>query len=287
MTTPHDWLARRGGYLGQIFTREELREAGMNWRDIAAALSRGDLKRLKRGIYASPDTHPALAAAASTGSRLACATALAAYGVWTRDDRCLHLQCKRRRAGQISHWAQLPFPDEVEEYGVGLRNALWQAVQCLPFVDAVAACDSALHSGRLSLSEWEELVVVLPEKYHRILEWVDPRAESGLESAMRCVLRRDGIDMLPQQWLGAGTRVDGLVGPIVVEADGREFHLDVARDYEREFRLARLGHATLRFTYEMLWERAEEVAQAVRAVLERCDPGWLARNCQGWRAYPW
>lgn len=287
MTTKQDWLARRGGYLGRIWTREDLRAAGMNWRHINAALARGDLQRLRRGIYASPDVHPALAAAASTGSRLACSTALAAYGAWTRNERCLHLQCRRRRAGQVSHWAELPFPDEMDEYGVGLRNALWQAIQCLPFLDAVAACDSVLHSGALSEHEWEEIVLALPRKYHRIADWVDPCAESGLETAMRCTLRRAGIDMDAQHWVDAGTRVDGVVGPLVVEADGREFHADVERDYEREFRLARLGLVTLRFTYDMLWRRAEEVVEAVLAVLRRVDPGWLARHSVGFRPYPW
>ena len=58
---------------------------------------------------------------------------------------------------------------------------------CQPKRDAVASLDSALNRGVVSPSLLEPMLAQLPQVYAGLLQLVDGRAESGLET------RRSGI----------------------------------------------------------------------------------------------
>lgn len=278
-----DWLAARKGELGRAWRRKELYEVGVTRRGLERQVAAGALIRVRYGVYATPELHPALRTAIASGSRLACQSAAAAAGLWTRFEQPLHLQCSRRGA-EHAHWADLPFPEEVEPWTVGTHNALWQAARCLPFVEAVAIWDSALHRRQVSATQLEAVVEALPVRYREIAEWVDGRAESGLETALRCLLRRAGYRLEPQFPLGRGRRADGRLGSVILEADGRDTHLDRERDYERDLEMARRGFATLRFTGDMVWRRQDAVVEAVEGLLGPEQAGTL-RSAE--ELFPW
>ncbi len=70
-------------------------------------------------------------------------------------------------------------------------------------------------------------------------------------------------------------RVDFLVGErLVIEVDGREYHVDVERfenDRRRDALLSGLGFRVLRFSYEQVLRRWSEVAAAVFGAIARGD----------------
>ena len=90
-------------------------------------------------------------------------------------------------------WVALPGADRelvaaVRAGGVlGCVSALAHAVMCQPKRDAVASLDSALNRGVVSRSRLEPMLAQLPQVYAGLLQLVDGRAESGLET------RRSGI----------------------------------------------------------------------------------------------
>lgn len=187
----------------------------------------------------------------------------------------------------MAHWAELPFPDEADRFGVGLRNALWQAARCLEFPAVVAMADSALQQRMLDEAQLREIAAALPARRRTLLEWVDGRAESGLESLLRCALRRDGIRWESQVVIPGVGRVDGRADRVIVEADGAEYHADLARDYGRDLRAAQGGYATLRLDFATIVHRSDEAVAAVRGLVGAMSPYWLVQNCSGFEPHPW
>ncbi|WP_375483207.1 hypothetical protein [uncultured Jatrophihabitans sp.] len=114
--------------------------------------------------------------------------------------------------------------------------------------DALMAADAALREGVVTVSELERALQLArgwpgTRRAREVLDLVDPRAESPLESLVRLALHDDGFPPPELQvWLG-GDRVD-LCWPdhgVVLEADGREKYTADERwaEKKREQRLRR------------------------------------------------
>ena len=265
-----DHLSARGGSIGRFFTTAELEAGGLSRRARARAVEEGLLLRVRHGVYASPDAHPDVLSVLRTGNRLACATAAAAAGLWVLRARPLHVQCGgRSRAGGpgvVAHWSEPRFPETASPYSVGLADALRQAVVCLPEVEAVAILDSALNTGRIDPDGLAAIAATLSAPRARVLDRVDGRAESGLETRLRFILEEGGLSFRSQAEVGPH-RLDFLVeGRLGVEADGRAFH-EAGRDYARDVSLAGHGVAALHFAAEQIWGDPCSVLRGIRSVL--------------------
>lgn len=156
-----------------------------------------------------------------------------------------------------------------------MARALAQAGACRPPVEVLAAVDAALRAGLVQVGDIEAAVTT---KRRRDLRWAlqnaDPRAESVLESALRCVLLRGGIRGIElQARVPAVGRVDLLVdGWLVLEADGFAAHSARAEYRSDRRRLAAAvvaGYVTLRFSWEDVVWTPDVVLQVVRAALVR------------------
>jgi very-short-patch-repair endonuclease len=101
-----------------------------------------------------------------------------------------------------------------------------------------------------------------------VLDQVDARSESPIETLLRLALRRRGIDIVDLQFSpDPRYRVDFLLaGKLVVEADGAEFH-DPEKDRIRDAFLATLGYRVLRFTYDEIVYDIESVLVRIEAAL--------------------
>ena len=160
---------------------------------------------------------------------------------------------------------------------VPLRTVL-DLAQVLPLREAVVAADSALRQDLVTL---EQLVATLGGRRGRaaagpraVVPLVDPLSGSVLETLLRLLLHM----VLPaprtqyevrDRWGALVARVD-FCWPerrLVVEADGFAFHSDRAayrRDRERLNELERLGWRVLRFTWEDVVGRPDQVLALVR-----------------------
>jgi hypothetical protein len=101
----------------------------------------------------------------------------------------------------------------------------------------------------------------------------EPRlSRSDLEGLMRDLCDAYGIDRPEVNVMVEGVEVDFLwrSARLIVETDGREFHLTPVafeRDRERDARLTMLGYRVVRFTHRRLVRDAAGVAGTLRALL--------------------
>lgn len=271
----------------QILCRADLRSLGFGPRQIARAVARGELLRVRRDRYLTRPA-PDLERAVRVGGRLACVSLLAAYGVFVFDgahlhvhldhsmsrlrspDDAMHALGRRHRESLRLHWRRLLRPPQ----GLGMVDifdALAQAVLCQAAWAAVATVDSVLHRGLMSASEVAEVFAGLPRRYLVVLRLADASAESGSETFMRLILRQLGLRYRTQVRIPGVGRVDFLVeGWLIVECDSKAHHEGWGaqrRDRRRDLAAAALGFATLRPLAEDLFFDRSTVVAAVRGLL--------------------
>lgn len=273
-------------------SRQQLLAVGCTPRALSWAVHAGRLIRVRRGWYALPTIGHDLERAVRIGGRLGCLSAAAELGLWVPHDSTTHVWLTRdasrlrdptdrflrlapiERDGCVLHWwpcLEVPSP-----MCVGTMDALAQVVRCQPTAIAVAVIDSALHQRVISPTQLGSLFRQLPGQYRWIRLVVDRKAESGLESIARLLIRGAGLIWASQvSYPGIG-RVDLLVeGRVAVELDGRTWH-DLedaqARDYAKDAALAALGIVVLRFSYAQVMYRPHEVLAAILGALAATSP---------------
>ena len=153
----------------------------------------------------------------------------------------------------------------------------------LALVEAVAAIDMALHCGVISLENFGGYVarhegVAGVVKARKVLEHLEPKSESPMESRLRMLLVRAGLPRpeaqvtLRDRWGGFVARVD-LYYPaarLAVEYDGDQHRDQLTADNRRQNRLHEIGVTVLRYTAPDLKERPNQVVDQVRAALPKC-----------------
>lgn len=150
----------------------------------------------------------------------------------------------------------------------------------LPLVEAVAALDRALHRKLVSLPQLREYVdrssrlLGLPQA-RRVLELVEPDAESPMESRLRMILVLGGLPRPEVQVElrdahGAFLARPDLLYPaarLAIEYDGATHRDNLVADNRRQNRLQRAGYRLLRYTSPDVYNRPQEIVQEVRAQL--------------------
>jgi very-short-patch-repair endonuclease len=249
----------------------------------------GELVRLRRGHYCLPGTPSDIQRAVRVGGPLTCVSALRHYGVWVDDDPFLHiavpsdasrLRTPRNRRTPLTrenrdecelHWNDDSFSDGGSEFSVGLLQALFVAVLCRPRALALAALDSAAHLGLLDEGEIVELRSAFPRRLKSLVDLIEPRCASGIESVLRLALVEAGLRFEVQVPLRGVGIVDFVVeGCVVVETDGRAWHSGVdsqARDYRRDIAAIRLGFAVVRANYQQVLFDIGGVMDAILAAV--------------------
>ncbi|MFV0319743.1 MAG: type IV toxin-antitoxin system AbiEi family antitoxin domain-containing protein [Microbacterium sp.] len=272
-----------------VLTRADLHAAGMSRGAIDRALAAGTLVRARRNQYLPADAPDEAIMAVRIGGRLTCLSVLAAHGVFVRGNTRVHVHmartagrmraaydlrtplARRGRRLQVLHWMPLRAPVDARATGVGVLDALIHSVTCQPWRDAVAAIDSAVHLGLVTIDELQAVFATLSKRYWRLLTLVDGRAESGPETLMRLLVRELGCHVDLQVRIDDVGRVDLLVdGWLVIECDSKEHHSSWAqqvKDRERDLALAARSYVTLRPTAHQILNRPNLVRDALRGAL--------------------
>lgn len=269
---------------GGIVPTHRLLRHGFTSHDLTWAVRFGAFVRVRQGWYSLPDLAEPLKQAFRVGGRLGCVSAARFAGLAVTQPAKLHVAvppnaARLRRSddaymrlrkqpdqGVVVHWG-----DE-RWNGTALIQSAGESVasmaRCQPLERTIAAADSALRLRLMRSQEWERLRFHLPVRLGRALADTTGAAESITESIAR--VRLHGVGYRPQLQVRIRSvgRVDMLLGRVILEFDGWEFHRDKFEDdRQRDARAAALGYQTLRFTYRQVIHRWHEVLSAIRGAV--------------------
>ena len=282
---------------GGIARRKDVRAAGLSRRGLTRLLADGDLRPLPRDVVTvrvAPSTDEAVraaviglrATASHASAALACGIELVQRG------RPVELTVARDRSraswpGAVVHRADLPSDDVEERDGLRLTTPLRTVLdlaRSLSLEEAVAAADSALRQGLVTVDDLQAAAQALPAargraRVSRVVSLIDPCSGSVLESVCRVLFVLAGLPTALTQYRvrGADGRLLGRVDfawpehRLVVETDGFAFHADrrSSRDDRRRTNaLVLAGWRVLRFSWEDVVHEPDHVVQVVRKALQ-------------------
>ena len=261
-----EWMDRRHG----VAHSSQLRLAGYSQRETADAVTRGDLRRVRRSWLLRPTADPRRAAAAEVGGRATCLTAAGMLGLWVPDHSEVHVAVQATASrnsidGVRLHWASAPAPVSRTMTEEPIVNVLFHIARCTVAHEAVAVWESAIRSKKvgadtLSRVAWRSTAAV------QIAKVAGELSDSGLETRFAHGMRQIGVTIRQQVRID-GHQVDGLIGEtLVVQLDGFAHHgsaADRRRDLEADARLALRGYTVLRFDYFQVFFRWDYVVETV------------------------
>ena len=266
--------------LGCVATRQQLLARGHSGFDLTAAVRCREIRRIRRGWYASPSASSAQTSAVRVGGRLSHMSAARHYGVWPGFDERLHLTvtqgaAKLRPVSQpvVVHWVARGRQDRTSErtWIVSLEDCLRGVVATADRETAIACLETAITKFRLSPSVIQSLFRERPARERAIAAQCRRGSESGPESIVAQRLRRMHLAVRQQVQIAGVGRVDMVVGDrLVIEVDGRAYHSDAAtfeRDRRRDALLVARGYVVLRFSYRQVMFAWEFVRRCILAAL--------------------
>lgn len=260
--------------LGGYASRASLLRRGVTQHALVDAHRTGRLVRIQHGIYGvglPEGTESLRAAVAVSGGVVSHDSAALLWGLEMVHQPALVVTVARNCSRRTVSGCRIVRADLLEtEVRGGLRvtTALRTVIDCartLPLAEAVVIADSALRKGLVTVDELQSEA----EKRHRrnaaevrrVVQSVDPKSASVLESLLRVLLTENGLAPDKTQFpvfdeegnLVAWVDFAYLLARLLVEADGFEFHRERA-DYRKDRRRAnafcRLGWRLLRFSWE-------------------------------------
>jgi hypothetical protein len=285
---------------GSLMRINDLVTLGHSRSEIVAAITRGEIVRVCNGWVATLQADRDAILAIASGGKLTSSSALSSRGIWDGCDRRIHIAIppntprkfrvlrtpvqsfrpmQHPRVGLVRHWTSERAPDGREPtWRVSVIDALAASSRHLSADQFIACVDSALHTNQMSPAGLPILRAALSARTRPLLDLIDVRAESGLESLARVRLARVFSNIQVQFPIagiaatsGVG-RVDLLLdGWLALELDGDEWH-DPKRDRSRDAVLVRQGFRCQRFGYEQVLNEWPETEATVFELLRYPPP---------------
>lgn len=273
MPTPLALVELHGG----ITRGSRLASFGCTRKDLSIAVRRGELLRIRAGVFASPSCASTVRTAALHGGALTCSGALRLHGVWVlENDEHPHVWL-----GQAGRTHAHPDCLCVEHYRAGsmrlglapVEAALVHSYGCHGDEFFFAAFESAWTQRLVGAAARRRIRAALPAGARWLVDIARHDADSGLESIVRLRLHLLGIRVLTQVTIDGVGRVDFVLeGRVILEADGKGNHGGTSerhRDLMRDAEASRLGYETLRFDYAMIIHDWDAVVVAIISALAR------------------
>jgi very-short-patch-repair endonuclease len=155
---------------------------------------------------------------------------------------------------------------------------LRDVADCLPRLAAICIIDSALNKQLVSLDRVVELLADT-RRGHLLIPFLDPRAESGLETAFRVGAMDAHIGLRSQVDIPGVGRVDFVIGDrLLVECDGRQHDAPDGRRRDRRRDLISLatGHVVLRLDSPQILDEWGLTLAVLRELIARGEHRWRA-----------
>ncbi|MGN6403834.1 DUF559 domain-containing protein [Sinomonas sp.] len=254
----------------------DLLSRGVSEPEVAAAVGRGELVRVRKGLYATPGADPVFVAARRTRSLLTCASAANFHGLWTlarRDqppDRYHLLRpTGADRPDAVVHRDTWVAPDPYAPVA-GVADVVLHALRCLPELEALLMAESAMHQGISLDFVRERLPGNRNAPARAVLGLVDTGSESPIETLARTHLRRAGLHVETQVEIEGVGWVDALVERrLILELDGKthEEPRQLDKDRRRDRAAQLLGYPVFRYGYGDVVYRPELFVSEVTRML--------------------
>jgi very-short-patch-repair endonuclease len=273
MLSAKDTITRLGG----IARGRTLQKLGFTRQSLAAHVRRGEIERVRHGVFATAPLDADTRAAIEHGGALTCASLLRRHGIWVlpvADGPHVWLGAKQ-------HPLQHPHCVCVAHHYSGhpplvstdVETALLHLRRCAGDEAFFAAFESAWRLRRLSREARSRIRAALPASARWLVDLARPDADSGLESLLRLRLHLLGLTLERQVTIDGVGRVDFVIaGRLIVEADGTENHDSPEhrhRDRKRDAQASALGYETLRFDYAQIVHDWPVVQAAILGALRR------------------
>jgi very-short-patch-repair endonuclease len=262
---------------GGVARGRELAAFGFSRRNLADAVTTGEIRRIRPGVFASSTAEDDVVQAAAHGGSLTCARALRNLGVWVlEEDESPHvwLGAAGRAHGHTGCSCVTHFRPGRMALGVAnVEQALIHSYGCHGSEFFFAALESAWNRRLVGAGALGRIRLALPVGARWLIDFARPDADSGLESVVRLRLHLHGIAVETQVALPGVGRVDFVIaGRLILEADGRENHERAShrhRDLRRDAAASRLGYETLRLDYAMIMYDWPNALDAILAAVTR------------------
>ena len=254
---------------------------------VAAAVGAALVVRTGRGLYALPQLEAGLRAAHGCRGVLSHESAAAWWGwesVRVPETAVVTVPRDRKPRGRKGVRFSFRALAAADVVAPGVTSAVRTVLDCattLPYAEALAIADSALRHAQVDPHELTLAAGASPLRGRarrlRVARTCDGRAANPFESALRAHALDAGLDVEPQAWIH--TR-HGWVRPdllddqrrLALEAESFTWHGrrdQLTRDCRKYNDLVLLGLTLLRFSWEQVFLRPEEVC----ATLERARTG--------------
>lgn len=249
---------------------------GWNRAALAAAVASGDIRRLRRGLYACPHADPEETHAALLGGQLTCVSILRRHGVWSGRDQRVHVQLHTHSSMRDEHPGRyrihyrVPRFTSASTFVAGRSQALWEAIHCLDEENALAAIESAIQSGFLPYNEVMKVVAYAPRRLEWGLRRLVVDSGSGNETIVRLRLLRAGYPVVAQGRVPGLGRQDLVVDDCIgLEIDSKRWHDNerIPEDDTRDLQSEGLGRHVLRLSPRHIHESWPHSLAVIERVL--------------------
>lgn len=273
MLSASDTIHRLGG----LARGAHLQRLGFSRRDLSRLVDRGEIHRVRNGVFAAAPLDDDVRAAIEHGGALTCASVLRRHGVWVLPDADgPHVWVASDRHPLPHDGCQCTTHFRAGRPPLGrsdIETALVMFRRCAGDEAFFAAYESAWRRRLLSGPARRRIREALPQSARWLLDLARPDADSGLESLLRLRLHLLGIRLDCQIDIGGVGRVDFVAGGcLIIEVDGQENHDGASmrhKDLARDAAASALGYETLRFDYAQVVHDWSRVQMAIRAALQR------------------
>ena len=263
--------------LGGMARGSQLRSLGFTRQHLADNVRRGEIERVRNGIFTTRPLDPHVRAATAHGGALTCASVLRMLQIWVlpaAGGPHVWLGPKQRALAHpdcscVSHH----YDGRPPLGSAGVEVALRHLRRCAGDEAFFAAYESAWRLRKLSAAARERIRAAMPKTVRWLVDLARPDADSGLESLLRLRLHLLGLRLDCQIDITGVGRVDFVIaGKIILEADGDENHGASTlrhRDRVRDAAASHLGYETLRFDYAQIVHEWPTVQRAIIGALQR------------------
>jgi len=273
MLSASDTIRRLGG----IARGTHLQTLGFTRRTLSSCVRRGEIERIRDGVFAVAPVNEDIRAATAHGGALTCASVLKMAGVWILDstevphvwlgaDRHVH---RHDGCACVSHFYRGRPPLGKTD----IETALLHLRRCQGDEAFFAAFESAWRKRLLSKAARARVRAALPASARWLVDLARSDADSGLESLLHLRLHVLGIRLDCQVTIRGVGRVDFVIGGrLILEADGKENHDSSTKRHDdrvRDAAASRLGYETLRFDYAQIVHDWPTVQAAILGALHR------------------